>query len=76
MKPHEARPASSVRQLAWISAGLDEEIARYLHQSTVPVVLVARHYQSAERAPSLTLDTDPAAPPPAVVGVAAPSAHS
>lgn len=41
----------------------------------VPVVLVARHYQSAERAPSLTLDTDPAAPPPAVVGVAAPSAQ-
>jgi cytoskeleton protein RodZ len=38
----------------------------------VPVVLVARHYQAAERAPSLTLDTDPASLPPAVAEPAAP----
>ncbi|OHE80617.1 MAG: hypothetical protein A2X76_07760 [Lysobacterales bacterium GWF1_69_6] len=39
----------------------------------VPVVLVARHYQAGERAPSLTLDTDPAALPAPVGEVAAPS---
>lgn len=39
----------------------------------VPVVLVARHYQSGERAPSLTLDTDPAAlqAPPQLASVPA-----
>ncbi|MBY4594902.1 DUF4115 domain-containing protein [bacterium BD-1] len=40
----------------------------------VPVVLVARHYQAAERAPSLTLDTDPSSLPPALADVAPPPA--
>lgn len=39
----------------------------------VPVVLVARHYQAGERAPSLTLDTDPAALPAPPGELAAPS---
>lgn len=39
----------------------------------VPVVLVARHYQAGERAPLLTLDTDPATLPAPVGEVAAPS---